>query len=500
MKLLIFSYLFIVFLLLPTMNSQLTTTQAIVDPLSVSNNKFGIHIIHGTNEEIEPAQRLVNSNGGDWGYITVLIENKDRDQNKWQNVFNEFRRKHLIPIVRLATQPEGNSWKRPYEGEEKAWADFLNSLVWPTKNRYVVVYNEPNHGTEWGSFVDPADYAKTLDKTIDALKSKNPDFFILNAGFDASAPNLPPRYADQLIFMQQMNQAVPGIFNKLDGWSSHSYPNPGFIGSPNDIGRGTIQTYIWELQVLTNLGVNKTLPVFITETGWKHSEGQVTDKSLPTPETISKYYEVAFQNIWSDNRVAAVTPFLLDYQQSPFDHFSFKKIAGRVEESNVLGSTYPQFHPHYQKVMDLQKSSGHPTQEDKATLIQGALPSQLLVNQSYTIPLVFKNSGQSIWNEYGQVRLTTSENQALGIGDFLIPAENKIEPNQEFTFNLSLNPKTPGNYKVTIALFNNGQQFEEEKPLSFNIEVLSPTTSPSPAPKPNLISDIWEFISGLFSS
>ncbi|MCR4305966.1 MAG: hypothetical protein NUV73_02695, partial [Candidatus Daviesbacteria bacterium] len=218
------------------------TAYAVVDPLSVPNNKFGIHIIQATPDESSPAASLVNGSG-DWGYVTVLVESNDRNHDKWQEFFNDLRRRHLIPLVRLATQPQnGGFWKRPYEGEEIAWADFLDRLNWPTKNRYVTIYNEPNHGAEWGNSVDAKDYAKVLDRTITALKSKNSDFFVLNAGFDASAPPRAPKYEDQVTFMQLMEEAVPGIFEKLDGWVSHSYPNPEFAGSPDAVGRGTIRT------------------------------------------------------------------------------------------------------------------------------------------------------------------------------------------------------------------------------------------------------------------
>ncbi len=491
------------FVLLLVIGSQLLVkpTYAIVDPLAVSNNKFGIHIISATQDEIDPAVKLVNSSGGDWGYVTVLIEDKDRDQNKWQGLFNQFREKHLIPIVRIATAPEGDSWKRPYDGEEVAWADFLNNLVWPTKNRYIIVYNEPNHGTEWGGLVDPIDYAKTLDKTITALKAKSDDFFVLNAGLDASAPNQSPSYMDELVYMQQMNQAVPGIFSKLDGWTSHSYPNPGFVGSPDDTGRGSIQTYLWELHSLATLGLDKNLPVFITETGWKHSDGQIADRNFPSSDTVSNYYQVAFNNIWNDNRIVAVTPFLLNYQQPPFDHFSFKKIAGDATNTSVLGATYPDFYPQYQKIMDLAKSSGHPVQENKAVLTSNSIPTQLMINQPATITLTFKNAGQSIWNEYGAVRLVAAQGgNELNVSDSQIPQETKVEPNQEYTFNLSLNPKTTGQFKLTLALFTNGQQFSGET-TSFEVNVITPPSdSPSPTPNLSLISQLWKFITSIFNS
>lgn len=246
-----------IFLVLPV-----SKALAITDPLSVPNNKYGIHIITATRDEASEAASLVNKNG-DWGYITVLAESGDRNEGKWQEFFNELRRRHLIPIVRLATKPvEGGVWERPYPGEENAWADFLDKLNWPVENRYITIYNEPNHGSEWGGQADPEGFAVTLNRTIDALKAKNEDFFVMNAGFDASTPNEPPNYIGEEEFIKKMNEAVPGIFEKLDGWASHSYPNPGFTGKPTDAGKGTVRTWEWELDYLKKLGVKKNLPVF----------------------------------------------------------------------------------------------------------------------------------------------------------------------------------------------------------------------------------------------
>lgn len=173
-----------------------STVYAITDPTSVPNNRFGIHIISPTADEASKAALLVNTQG-DWGYITVVMEDSDMDLNKWQRFFNDLRSKHLIPIVRLATHPISDIWARPNNGVEEKWALFLDKLIWPVKNRYVIVYNEPNHGSEWEGAVNPGQYATILDKTISALKKKNPDFFIINAGLDASAPEKLPNYKDE---------------------------------------------------------------------------------------------------------------------------------------------------------------------------------------------------------------------------------------------------------------------------------------------------------------
>ena len=466
-------YQWAILFLLFTVTCPLSTVHAIVDPLSVPNNKFGIHIISASVDESSPAAQLVNTNG-DWGYITVLIESKDRNQGKWQEFFNDLRRKHLIPIVRLATKPLNEHWERPYEGEEQAWADFLDGLNWPTKNRYVVIYNEPNHGKEWGNFVDPKMYAKVLDQTITALKNKNRDFFVLNGGLDASAPSQPPQYEDQVIFMKQMEETVPGIFNKLDGWVSHSYPNPAFVGSPNAIGRGTVRTYLWELQLLRQFGVTKNLSVFITETGWQHAEGINYDYSLPTSDVVSKYFEQAFNGAWNSQRIVAVTPFLLNYQEKPFDHFSFKRITGERQQQRILGVQFPEYYPQYQMIKNLPKVVGKPVQDNLAELTKGEIFSSIVSGETYDISLTFKNTGQSIWNDQGPLILVPIQgDKELGIDPAELPVQTKIEPGQEYTFKLRLKAPQSGIFKVVLNLYAGSKQFDS-KPFEFETEVKSP--------------------------
>lgn len=461
------------------------TAYAVVDPLSVSNNKFGIHIISPSTEEASAAADLVNTNGN-WGYITVLIESKDLEKehwnsslSKWQSFFNYLRNRHLIPIIRLATQPEGSYWKRPEEELAQKWAEFLDQLNWPAKNRYITIYNEPNHGKEWGNTVDPTTYAIALDTTITALKQKNADFFVMNAGFDASTPQEPPNYMDQWLFMQKMEETVPGIFNKLDGWVSHSYPNPGFIGSPNDTGRGTVRTWYWELQKLRELGVTKQLPIFITETGWRHSQGLKTDNSLPSPQTVAAYFTNAFENAWNNNKIVAVTPFLLNYQQEPFDHFSFKKATGEPQEHRVLGvqsSDQPDspFHPHYLALQQLQKAQGNPVQEHKAELIKGEIFTTMVAGETYNINFTFKNTGQSIWNDQEIVTLTPLVGgKEFGLKEISIPLDKKVEPGQEYTFNFQIHAPEGGLYKTVFNL-KNGDDLFYNKPLEFNTEIKSP--------------------------
>jgi sugar phosphate isomerase/epimerase len=126
------------------------------DP-SLPNNKYGIHLAQPEEADIKGASELVNSSGGKWGYVTLVIQDNDRNREKWQGVFEKLREAHLIPIIRIATHPEGASWKKPTVEEAKGWADFLNSLEWVVKDRYVILFNEPNHGAEWGGEANPDD-------------------------------------------------------------------------------------------------------------------------------------------------------------------------------------------------------------------------------------------------------------------------------------------------------------------------------------------------------
>lgn len=317
---------------------------AVYDPTSVPNNRFGIHIADSNDLREVPA--LVNSSGGDWGYITFVITDRDRDVGKWQLIFRNLRKLHLIPLVRIATHVEGASWVKPYPDDVNEWISFFSQLSWPTKNRYVILYNEPNHTNEWGGSIAPDQYAVIVKTFVQKLKESSSEFFLLPAGFDASAQNT-AESLDEVGYLNWMLASEPQLFNYLDGWTSHSYPNPGFSGSPYARGRGTLTTYDWELSMLKERGVEKTLPVFITETGWAHSAGSDRSRMLP-PDVVADYLETAAKTVWNDPRIVAVTPFLLQYQEPLFAMFSWL----------IPSSRQP--YPFYLRYQSLSKVKGNP--------------------------------------------------------------------------------------------------------------------------------------------
>jgi hypothetical protein len=349
-KLLVFLLTLVLFI------NSTTYAFAVVDPTSVPNNKFGIHIF--SEKDLQDASNLVNSTGGDWGYVTIVITEGERDHDRWQKVFDQMRHLHLIPIVRLATKANGASWDAPSEAEINNWVAFLNSLNWVIENRYVVINNEPNHAQEWGGRVDPAGYASYLKEMAQKLKAASSDFFVLPAGLDPSSTNTKETMTENR-FLTQMKTAVPDVFNFIDGWTSHAYPNTG------------VDVYNHELSL-----IQVTLPVFVTETGWqttKYSESQ-----------ISSNLTDAFTNIWNDPRIVAVTPFILDYTTSPFASYSWKKTDGS-------------FYAFYNTVQSLAKIKGQPVQIESGQILAAFAQPVILTGTDFVGAILAKNTGQTIW-------------------------------------------------------------------------------------------------------
>lgn len=313
------------------------------------NNKFGIYV-YDRLDLIERGGDLVNSQGGKWGYVLIPYNVKDYDYDKWRAIFADLRERELIPILQLWDVDPAD-----YEEATREAAQFLSTFDWPIKPRYVSVYNEPNDEKFWQGTVDPANYAQVLAYTITTFKETNPNFFMLNGAFNATAPN-GGGYIDQVNFMLQMNVAVPGIFARLDGWASHSYPQPAYRGHPTDSGRQSIRAYEWELSVLRDYFGVYNLPVFITETGWPHAEAKKDDYSYFDQETVALFIKQAFEEVWlPDERVVAVTPFTIRYDP-PHDNFSWIK----PNDDGV----YPQF----DTIQQMTKVAGDPPQLTKTTL------------------------------------------------------------------------------------------------------------------------------------
>lgn len=424
------------------------------DRLNDPNNKFGIHLAIPAYEDLEKAANLVNSNG-DWGYVTLVMQENDLNKNKWQGVFDQLRKLHLIPIVRLATSLENGHWRAPQIEEAQKWTNFLNSLNWVIKNRYVVLFNETNRADEWGGRVDPKDFAEITYSFAKNLKESNVDFFVMMAGLDSAAPSQLPQYEDEAVFLKKTLITQKNLFDYLDGWASHSYPK-----TNHSQGRNSVKNYQWELALLKNLGIEKNLPVFITETGFPHREGKSPNFSFPSEKVIADLTRNYFVEILKDPKVVAITPFILNYQDEPFDHFSWQK-----PNSN-------EFYSQYETVQKVAKIKGEPVQEEKIAL-SNQLPEKLIKNSTYQLALIIKNEGQGYWNEKDGYRLTISGlpvDATYFFSDF-----STLSPFEEKTLWLYLKTgEKTGQQKLKIALTKNEKLIGNQ--IDWNLEVVPETT------------------------
>jgi len=361
--------------------------------------------------------------------MVLVIKKDERDTKRWQVFLDQARKNHLIPIIRLATVFDKNGyWTRPDVHDANDWANFLSKLYFPTKNRYVQIYNEVNVSGEWGGKVDAADYAQELSKTIDVLKSKSSDFFILNAPLDLSIATSKGSL-DAGVYFQQMQDAVPGIFNKLDGLASHSYPNPDFSAPPIKSGRTGIDGFAWELAQIDSYA-GKDLPVFITETGWKRTA------QLPE-EQIANYYKYAFENIWNDKRIAAVAPFVLSYPEPLFNQFSF------LNSSDSSNKTY---YSYFSEIAYLPKLKGEPERENLIAELKIEKPNIVLKDFERTISFKFKNAGNFVWDTRKDLSIKViSANITIGQTAW---SKGEIYPGQEVAATI----KIKGNAQGTVPL------------------------------------------------
>jgi len=54
-------------------------------PILASDNVFGLHL--SQTEDIHQASSIINSQNGDWGWVTLVIKNDQLDKNMWQGFF-----------------------------------------------------------------------------------------------------------------------------------------------------------------------------------------------------------------------------------------------------------------------------------------------------------------------------------------------------------------------------------------------------------------------------
>ena len=356
------------------------------EPPQFGPNKLGVHLLLDDGRFQWPVSawetHLVYARQavGAGGTVTELVRLDDLDVAKWQQFMDLCAAQELTPILRLATtyDTEAGWWVAPslddngrsYQTVAQQYADFVAALDWPSEHHFVVVGNEPNHGDEWSGRPDPAAYARFLLDTAVALKEADPQAFILNAGLDPYTPHTGSQpfanglwYIDSSSFLLEMMAAEPDLLHVLDGWASHPYPLGPFAAPPweqtfqvdllndapaanysappeNIFNRG-VNGYEWELWLLDQLGAPE-LPVFITETGWRHGADAYPNAALATDYLdlalrgnngrFPQFPEAGWTSWLADERVVTVTPFALDGNPAEWGHTNWLNIEadGRI--------------------------------------------------------------------------------------------------------------------------------------------------------------------------
>mgnify|MGYP000877819589 FL=1 len=279
---------------------------------TLNSQKLGMHLLHP--EEIGQFRQIYPDEA--WRPVTIPLTLNDLDQwQLWQDFFDQAKQLKIIPIIRLSTRfdPQLNAWQIPSRKDIVNLVNFLSSLDWHQDEKFVIVFNEVNHAAEWGGKIDPLLYGSILKFTSSWLRSEGKNYQILPAAMDLAANNS-QETREAFSYLNDLYHFDQEIFDYIDYWNSHSYPNPDFSAAPTKKGQNSVRGFTYELNWLKNK-TGKDFNVFITETGWA--------SSYLTNYYLDDYYLYALQHIWSDARVKAVTPFLMKGSPGPFASFSF---------------------------------------------------------------------------------------------------------------------------------------------------------------------------------
>lgn len=279
---------------------------------SLNSRVLGMHILHP--DEINQFRQVYKDE--EWRFVTIPLTLDDLDNHReWQKFFDQAYQLKIIPIIRLSTRFDTSigAWQIPSRKNITDLARFLSNLDWHQDEKFVIVFNEVNHAAEWGGTIDPLLYGGILKFTSNWFRSEGRNYKILPAAMDLASNNS-SNTREAFSYLQSLYNFDNEIFDKIDYWNSHSYPNPEFSASPTKRGQNSIRGFTYELNWLKSK-TGKDFDVFITETGWA--------SSYLTNYYLDDYYLYALQHIWSDPRAKAVTPFLMKGSPGPFASFSF---------------------------------------------------------------------------------------------------------------------------------------------------------------------------------
>ena len=303
-------------------------------PPLLPTHPFGIGLVGpGETLDWDLAADLV----GPGGYIKLIFPGITRDttapEAAWAAAVEAAYARDLVPVIRMGP-PWGDRRVRAQSDDTEhlsyvALAEAYRRVVeglprregWPL---WVEVHNEPNLCYEWtcdrgavagdwmGYEQAASEYAAMLRDVADALHGLDDRCVLVTNGGLAPGGAVTCEcggegYTSGVTsreFLTAMAAAVPTIFERLDGFATHSYPAEGegwgfFV--PYDRAWPGLTYFSSELDTIGR----QDLPVLITETGWTTDGGG-------SREEIAGWTVQAYEDFWLvDDRILGVMPFIL---------------------------------------------------------------------------------------------------------------------------------------------------------------------------------------------
>jgi hypothetical protein len=322
-------------------------------------NRFGIGLVGPGNT----AQRdLARNLTGDGGYIKPIFPGVDLNLTavppEWIDAVRESYDRNLMVVVRVnppwgqmnvRNMSDGNSFTSYVQLAQKyrMVAEAVLPHVKPDWPIYIEVHNEPNLCYEWTCqpneapphadtpagwihYSDTArEYAFFLRDVADELHAVGDRRLkVVNAGLapggavtcECGGSGFTAGVT-AIEFMAEMEHAVPGIWDMIDAWATHSYPSSGvgygFWDSYENCGPGL---HFFERE-LSQIG--RDIAVLITETGWT-----IEHESFHwSREQVADFTVRAYNEVWLDHpSIQAVMPFIL--QDDYWNNFAWVDSGG----------------------------------------------------------------------------------------------------------------------------------------------------------------------------
>ena len=317
--------------------------------MCIRDSRYGMGLVnHGDATDVDLTSKLAGPGGWFLVIFADITPNRTSADASWKSSIQQAYAKDLIPVIRMAP-PWGDrkvrnmgesptSYKKLAQAYKAVIQDLPKRSDWPL---YVQIHNEPNLCYEWecdssaGTLSDKtiaSEYAHMMRDVADALHSiGDPRIKVLNGALapggvawcQCGTSNFAPGTLAST-FLTQMNQAVPGVFDKIDAFATHSYPAKGegwgFFVAYSEAMTG-LKYFEKELAA-----INKpNMKVLITETGWPTTwEGGINWSR----DQVAGFTVDAVKNVWTTHpNVLGITPFILR-DGGNWDKFAWTKPDG----------------------------------------------------------------------------------------------------------------------------------------------------------------------------